>query len=201
MPTRVTLGEILSLRLDLPLSRTEAKSRTLPQDLHRLVVSPRDDKCSPNDVVPHLVDCILSWRVPSERIYAIPILPFSNGQDFCEHFRATGERIWKLNGDFLLVVDDKHRLAQIMRDLACEELVFFYGTDDELAKDTVASVASYENNYKSNNAPFFARAASERADGFVFYASTHLSLEVLGTLRFVVERCFQRFAFDLLPGS
>ena len=181
------ISDELRMSLDVPLLETEARQRTLPCDLNRLVVAARSSRDNPSEIIVELGRWVWLWRRPSEKVYAMPIILFVSDKTFVRMVDSLRVRVLRYGDDVLVACDSETQLSGVMQKVECEELAIFYALGDHEAYDTMRAVANHSEPYSSHNAPFFVRQSCH--GGFVFFGRSHLSLEVLGNAEFVLNRC------------
>ena len=77
--------------------------------------------------------------------------------------------------------------------------MFLTDTDGSSARETLAAVDKYTDNYTAYETPFMSRL--QVRGGFFFFAETHESLEVLGTRDFIRRRCLASLCEEVLRAS
>jgi len=188
MQTTGTIESELHLALEVPLNQREARARDLPLDVGRLVVGTRHRGIDRSRALEMYARIIHWWRGPDETAYLVPINVFLDQPALRRLVDNLGLREVRVGEDYGLACSCEAALAVALQRLDCEELAIFFACDDDAARDVLSAVAAYKGPGASHNAQFL-QAKSGR-QGFVFYASSHLSIEVLGTLEFVVDRAF-----------
>lgn len=190
---------MLRVALEVPLNDREARTRDLPQNVNRLLVARRRAEIDRSSALEVYARILQSWVTRDENIYLVPINPFLSRAQKQEIVNTLALHEVGIGAEYALRCDSTHRLRGVLQKLDCEELAMFCAPGDPAAQRTLAAVATCSCAGSSHNAPFL--RANTRQEGFVFYAPTHVSLEVLGTVRFIAERWFTLVINELRDGG
>jgi hypothetical protein len=134
-----------------------------------------------------LFDWVYRWCQPGEQVYAVPIMAFTSPEALRAATGESGVRILERHDEIAVCASSAQELARIMTVLRCEEVALAYAHNDRRLLELMEAVVNYNERYESNNAPFLAQQTGW--GGFVFFAHSHWSLEVIGSNEFVGDRC------------
>ena len=182
------------VRLDVPLGECEACDRDLPRDIARLIVTRQSGGTPAREMVSLFAECMMRWRAGDEKIFVTPITAFLSDSGITALAERLGIDHVIAEPEHLFGVDEVAQLAGLLQDLKCEETAIFYAKSVAIALETLRAVVEFDGPYSCNNVPFVSRLAEH--GGFLFYAESHASLEILGETAFVYSRC----AAPLLSG-
>jgi hypothetical protein len=194
------MRDALQLSFETSMDDHEARVRDLPQGVSRLLIQARSANVSAKALHHIYGSAIHGWKDPSETVYGVPINLFVSAPRTKELVGSL--RLLELNvgSTCAFGCDSSFQLVGLLSELDYEELVVFFARTSALAEHALAAVDSYKGPGASHNAVFL--AADTGIDGFVFYAPSHLSLELLGTREFVLGRCLRRLIMDWpMPGN
>ncbi|MBD3284630.1 hypothetical protein GF395_04290 [Candidatus Uhrbacteria bacterium] len=179
------LAEVTAIHVDLPLERGEAAARGLPGSVCRLLVQMHDDAGdAASKVRPLLARLVVSWRCRDEVHLVVPIARFS---DVRKQPSGLGVKMMHSGDETGYILSSESELQQVWQHVGCEEFASLYAANEAVAQRWLDAINAYSGAQRSHNE--WILNAAHGAHGAVFYAPSHVSIEVVGARDFIVERC------------
>jgi hypothetical protein len=184
--------------LELPIQLKDAKSRGLRRDIAKLLVMAKTEKAERESSFLGLAQLIYGSRNNDEVIHALPISGFASVEDYKKllieegvecHLDAELDDRKKKPRALLIECDTEKKCFFILKNINAEAILFYSTKRNDIIKESEkrlveASVSGYiEKTFLKE---------SEEYGFFIFFAESHMSLEILGTKPSVVA-CFAKF--------
>ncbi len=182
-----TAKDMLQIALEIPLNSNEAQKRGIPLSTNRLVIAKQDDATDTNVVLEMYTHIIRIWTQKGENLYIVPINAFLSAKAKRNLIDTLGLCELCVASESAFHCGSSEALRGILEQFDAEELSIFWATDVDIARTVLTAIAGYRGSGDSHNAPYL--CTNTGREGFIFYASSHTSLEVMGNYHFVVERC------------
>jgi len=181
--------ERVRLIVEVPVAPKDAKRRGLPNGMARVILdaSPSQDR---GVAVELLASAVKACSRQGEILYAAPINPFEPAvaiQARIQSIAHTAEIQWVDRELGVAAIDGSCSLAEFLRSCHSEAVVIVFGAIEELVVSAMRQALSERRSSNQYEIPFFRHV--ELHQGFVFYAASHCSMEILGTPSFVLHRC------------
>ena len=181
----------LGLIVEVPIRFEDARTRQLPEDVGKLILYATENSGESNFSNPsRLAKQLWRWVEPDEHLYAAPFVPYLSERKM-KHFLASNDLEAESEKTdpqtYLIRCANEQAITKILSGCASEAIIFLMDKDGCTSRKTLASVDEYRGDYRGYEVPFMRRLPAH--GGFFFYASSHESIEVLGTIDFVLTRC------------
>jgi hypothetical protein len=183
------------ISLEMPICKEDASRRKFAPDICKLIVRFNETSQLSKDLqLQALAELLFSWRNPGEILAAQPINLFKSLNYTGDLLSKEGiEHEMLSNFSVSIICRKSGEPTFVMRCIEAEAVVFFFVSEfAQIRKieNRIMKIAPTDNQYER---PYLADLSD--CDGFVFYADSHLSFEVLGSREMVTTRCLSR----LLP--
>lgn len=183
----------LYIRLDLPLPTVECESRDLPDGIARLIVARRDATDDRDSTIADLAHCIETWKPTGQCIYLVPLVLYSTVKHLRNFARTSGMPLIECGSEFALKCQTYEQIRLGLSGISCEELAILYSSSESVIEAMLRQLVDPTVNYSSHNAAFLIGPVQN--DPALFFADTHVSLEVLGSPSVLLATCLK----SLLP--
>jgi len=182
-----TAANAIRVAFEAPLNEGEARSRALPADVSRLVLSRRSSAVDDRVVVGVCAELIRGWKGPAEDVYLVPMNSFLSEKRLRQLVDRVGLHEVSKGSEVAFRCETQTTLIEGLVGLDCEEVVVFWAHGDSAAHRVLEAAGAYRGPGAGYDALYVCADTGLEAVGF--YAASHVSLEVLGQKDFVVDRC------------
>lgn len=180
--TRFRLG----FCLEVPMWPEEARQRSLPDTVARLLVFPDPGaNLSEGDCWEVLSEWMWSCRGEGEHVLAWPIVPYQSQRNIATTLaqRGLAFKASEVKSDWIVHCENAREITTVISALRSEVTVFTFGRSESALRETIAVVDRFAADYPSFEVPLTQRISAHGA--FVFFNADHESLEMIGTEQFV----------------
>ena len=174
--------------LEAPITKKDCKRRGFPETIYKLLVQPQEATTrTPFLQIENFAQLLIGWTRQGEMLIANPIhlfIPKNGIQHYLDKQLIGGTPI----GDFSISITymEKQDLVRVMSLEEAEAIVFFY-VSSEKEKDRIEQRLINAPPHGQYERPYL--ESLKDCEGFIFYAATHHSLEILGSATMIFERC------------
>jgi hypothetical protein len=182
--------------LELPIAQEDAKRRKLPRDICKLIVQCDESQLQSKErQLQALAELLFSWRKSDQMLIAQPINLFKTIKQTRSLLVEQGLEHQPFS-DFSLSItcQSQSEVLFLLEHIGAEAVVFFFAPNPSSVRsieDRIIKNVARDNQYER---PYLADLND--SDGFVFYADSHRSFEILGLNKFVLNQCFRSIASD-----
>ncbi len=177
--------EALRIAVNIPLVARECKTRGLPDGTSSLVVQAREARDDFQHLSMTLAEAVFECKRRAGSIYLSAIHPFTSLDASRAMMDAAGLESLDVAGWWTAKCPSVDGLARVFRSDDYEELAILDCTSDAEALRILRTVDADRDSGTSHNAAFV--MVCGEVSGCAFYAPSHRSLEVLGSLEFLAE--------------
>lgn len=179
----------MRMTVEVPVTPKDARRRNLPNEIAKLILD-ASPECDHGRAVGMLSSMIGSWCRQDETLYAAPINLLETVAALQSRVQgvahASGMR-WLDQESSVVAFDGATALSEFLQACDSEAVVIVIGAAEQKVVETMAQAFSERCKHNQYELPYLNRV--EVHQGFVFYAASHRSVEILGTPPYVVGRC------------
>jgi len=183
------LVRCLGCVLELPIWPDEARRRSLPGHLARLLVFPRWERCpSDGDAWTALATWLYNSKDPAEILAAWLVAPYASKITTEKTLREAGllSHVMPADGEVVVKCESASAAYSLITAIESEVTVFAFGMSEKALLETINEVNTYAADYASIEVPLASQVS--RHGAFVFRNADHVSLEMIGIEEFVRAR-------------
>ncbi|MGH7976485.1 MAG: hypothetical protein ACREC8_07460 [Limisphaerales bacterium] len=176
--------------LELPIAKEDAKRRKLPPDICKLIVRCNEARLQSKErQLKALAELLFSWRKPDQMLIAQPINLFKSLKKTKDMLVEQGLQCQLIsNFSMSIICSSQTEVLFLLEHIEAEAAVFFFASNPDcvhVVECRIIKNVARDNQYER---PYLANV--NECSGFVFYADSHKSFEILGLSKFIMD-CFR----------
>lgn len=182
--------------LEFPIDKEDAKRRKFPRDICKLIVRCDETRLQSKECqLQALAELLFSWGEPNQLLIAQPINLFKPLKKTVGLLNEQGLEHQPISTFSVSVTCQRQtEVLYLLKHIEAEAVVFFFAPNLDCIRsieDQVVNNVARDNQYER---PYLAQL--NYCNGFIFYADSHRSFEILGLDKFVIDRCLESIIYS-----